>query len=313
MRTPKQPAKTVKSSRFDFSLPLPRGYNPADALNFHGRDKEQVSERVTETGFSKGILLNDIPAVVDVDFTQSKKEAICTVSADGKTTDEMQAQARDIGARLLGLLLDPKEFAAFASADPVFGPLTKKQKSLRIVQSPSIFEALTWAVMGQQINVSFAVSLRRTFIQLANRRHSSGLWCYPSPADATQIPLEELTSRQYSLSKAETLLRLSRLIASGELELSVTASNPITAICEALLAIKGIGPWTVNYALLRGFGHADCSLHGDVAVRSAIGNLWEMEVRPDAVAAEALLQRYSPHRTMAAAHLWASLKKQGSY
>ncbi|ALM85330.1 DNA-3-methyladenine glycosylase [Bordetella sp. N] len=290
---------------FSFKLPLPRGYSLADAIHFHGRDKEAVSEVVSETGLRKGILLDGLPAVFDIQV--SKTEAVCTVAVDGTVTDGMQTPAVEIVRGLLGLRLDPRGFSTFVAADPVFGPLTKKQKSLRIVQSASVFEALTWAVMGQQINVSFAVTLRRTFIQLAGQRHSSGLWCYPSAADAARLPVEELLSRQYSRSKAETVLRLATLVASGELDIVESPTNTVESICAALLAVKGIGPWTVNYALLRGYGQPDCSLHGDVAVRSAIGKLWGLETRPDILAAEELLKRYSPHRTMAAAHLWASL------
>ncbi|MEG2964454.1 MAG: DNA-3-methyladenine glycosylase 2, partial [Janthinobacterium sp.] len=74
-----------------------------------------------------------------------------------------------------------------------------------------------------------------------------------------------------------------------------------------LLAVKGIGPWTVNYALLRGYGYADCSLHGDVAIRAALQKLLGEESKPDMARTEQWLRQYAPHRTMAAAHLWASL------
>ena len=98
-------------------------------------------------------------------------------------------------------------------------------------------------------------------------------------------------------------------MANGELDLEPGPGNPIEAIGERLLAIKGIGPWTVNYGMLRGYGHADCSLHGDVAVRAALQRLLGEENRPDIARAERILQQYQPHRTMAAAHLWASLAK----
>lgn len=301
------------SSSFSFQIALPRGYAATDAMHFHGRDKEGTSEVVTDLGLRKGILLDGVPTAFDIALEPSGKHATCTVSVDGVLAEAARTQARDIVLGLLGLRLDPKGFAAFVAADPVFGPLAKKQKTLRIVQSSSVYEALTWAVMGQQINVSFAVTLRRTFIQLAGRRHSSGLWCYPAPADAARVPIEELTSRQYSRSKAETVLRLSTLVASGDLDIVESASNPVESICTALLAVKGIGPWTVNYALLRGYAQPDCSLHGDVAVRAAIAKLWGLDARPDIATAEEWLKRYSPHRTMAAAHLWASLSTQKTY
>jgi DNA-3-methyladenine glycosylase II len=73
-----------------------------------------------------------------------------------------------------------------------------------------------------------------------------------------------------------------------------------------LLAIKGIGSWTVNYALMRGLGYADCSLHGDVAVRSAIQALLKSEEKISQSAAEQWLAQYTPWRSLVAAHLWAS-------
>jgi DNA-3-methyladenine glycosylase II len=170
-----------------------------------------------------------------------------------------------------------------------------------------VFEALTWAIIGQQINLSFAIALRRSFILLAGRQHSSGLWCYPDAHSAAALPLDALTGHKFSRAKAETLLRLAALVDDGTLRLEPAADNDIGQISAALLAVKGIGPWTVNYGLLRGYGYADCSLHGDVAVRSALQTLLGAAERPDIREAEAILARYSPHRTMAAAHLWASL------
>jgi DNA-3-methyladenine glycosylase II len=207
---------------------------------------------------------------------------------------------------VLGLRIDPAPFEAAVAGDPLFAPLVARERGLRVIQSASVFEALSWAIIGQQINLSFAIALRRTFIGLAGRAHSSGLWCYPDAPDAARLDLEQLTSRKYSRAKAETLLRLARLVADGDLDLDRGADLP--AVSERLLAVKGIGPWTVNYALLRGYGFADCSLEGDVAVRTAIGRLLGAE-RPDLAEAAAFLANYRPHRTMAAAHLWASLSQ----
>jgi DNA-3-methyladenine glycosylase II len=175
------------------------------------------------------------------------------------------------------------------------------------VQSATVFEALTWAIIGQQINLPFAIALRRTFILQAGRQHRNGLWCYPEAADVAQLTVDDLTTRKFSRAKAETLLRFAQLVATGELDIEERADNPIPTICQRLLAVKGIGPWTVNYALLRGYGYADCSLHGDVAIRAALQRLLGEDSKPDMARTEQILQRWRPHRTMAAAHLWASL------
>ncbi|MCC2957103.1 DNA-3-methyladenine glycosylase 2 [Massilia sp. IC2-477] len=292
--------------RTELAIALPPGYRTEDVLAFHSRDAEAIAEQVGPEGLRKGVLLDGTPVVLEVGFKPD--EARCTVDADGELTPPLRELAREALLNILGLRIDPAAFAAFVRDDPALGPVVARQPGLRIIQSATVFEALTWAIIGQQINLPFAISLRRTFIGLAGRRHTSGLWCYPEASDVARLELEALTSRKFSRAKAETLLRLARLVADGEVKLD--RERPVADFVRELLAVKGIGPWTVNYALLRGYGYPDCSLEGDVAVRTAFHRLLGGEARPDIPTAQRLLERYAPHRTMAAAYLWASLSEQ---
>jgi DNA-3-methyladenine glycosylase II len=130
------------------------------------------------------------------------------------------------------------------------------------------------------------------------------LWCYPEALDVAKLGLEALTSRKFSRAKADTVLRVARLIDNGELDLAL----PQDQVAQELLTIKGIGPWTVNYTLLRGYGDPDCSLHGDVAIRLALQRLLGEAEKPAIARTQQILEQYRPHRSMAAAHLWASLR-----
>ena len=289
-----------------WNLPLPPGYRQADVLAFHGRDAQGVAEQVTPDGLRKGILHDGVPVLLEVDFIAS--EALCRAEIDGAVTDGLQDALHGVLLNILGLRIAPEPFAQLVANDPLMGPLARANGSLRIVQSATPFEALTWAIIGQQINLPFAIALRRTFILQAGRRHSGGLWCYPEARDVARLAPEELTSRKFSRAKAETLLRLAALVDEGALSLELPASGEVTAVSQALLNVKGIGPWTVNYALLRGYGYADCSLHGDVAIRAALQKLLQEDSKPDMARTEQWLRQYAPHRTMAAAHLWASLQ-----
>lgn len=281
-------------------IPLPPGYRSDDVVAFHSRDSEQVAEQVTPGRLVKGVVLDGQPVVLDVRLDSS--EAHCDII--GVASD---ASVQDALLNILGLRIDPLPFMDFVRGEPLLGPVVQRQPGLRIVQSATVFEALTWAIIGQQINLPFAISLRRTFIQLAGRRHDSGLWCYPDAADVARLPLDALTSRKFSGAKAETLLRVARMVAEESLSLD-RGADPARASAD-LLAVKGIGPWTVNYTLLRGYGYPDCSLHGDVAIRAAFQRLLGEDAKPDMARTEALLQRYRPHRTMAAAYLWSSLSQ----
>lgn len=287
------------------SIELPVGYHVGDVRAFHGRDAEGLSEQLTRRGIRKAVLLDGVPVLLDVTLTPDTAQ--CRIEADGEFAPMTESLALSALLGMLALRIDPAPFEAFVADDPVFWPLTARHPGLRIVQSATVFEALTWAIIGQQINLPFAISLRRTFIQQAGRVHSSGLWCYPEAADVARLDVETLTSRKFSRAKAETLLRVARMAAEGELHLFVM--DEPARIAPQLLAIKGIGPWTVNYTLLRGYGYADCSLEGDVAVRSALGRLLGEAGKPNLARTQAWLARYAPHRTMAAAYLWASLSQ----
>jgi DNA-3-methyladenine glycosylase II len=290
----------------DIVIALPPDYRVTDVLAFHGRDAEGVAEVAAPERIRKGVMLGGVPVVLDVRLESG--QASCVIEADGAVGAPLVRAAQEALQNILGLRIDPAQFLAFTRDDKVLGPLARRQAGLRVVQSATVFEALTWAIIGQQINLNFAIALRRTFILQAGRRHSGGLWCYPAAADVARLAPDELTTRKFSRSKADTLLRLARAVDGGELDLD--RDGDIETISTALLAIKGIGPWTVNYALLRGYAYADCSLHGDVAIRAALQLLLGEDSKPDMARTEQFLAQYRPHRTMAAAHLWASLHQR---
>jgi DNA-3-methyladenine glycosylase II len=295
-------------TRFALSIPLPPDYRRQDVFTFHGRDTEALAERIEGQTIRKGVMIEGLPSVLAIELGAQPGQAMCTVDVDAaRLPEQAKTTAQGMLLNMLGLRIDPAPFEALAASDPLFAPLVARERGLRVIQSATVFEALSWAIIGQQINLPFAISLRRTFIGLAGRVHASGLWCYPEARDAARLDVDALTSRKFSRAKAETLLRLARLVAEGELDLCRDADLP--DVSERLLAVKGIGPWTVNYALLRGYGFPDCSLEGDVAVRTAIGRLLGTSERPNLLEAAAFLANYRPHRTMAAAHLWASLSQ----
>jgi 3-methyladenine DNA glycosylase/8-oxoguanine DNA glycosylase len=72
--------------------------------------------------------------------------------------------------------------------------------------------------------------------------------------------------------------------------------------------MRGIGPWTAQYILLRGGGFADCVPVGDAGLTAALQRLHLLPSRPDAKATQDLMARYAPQRSLATAYLWDSLK-----
>jgi DNA-3-methyladenine glycosylase II len=170
----------------------------------------------------------------------------------------------------------------------------------------SPFEALSWAIIGQQISLSAAISIRRRFIQATAVLHSSGLWCYPDANVVARLSESQLRAAGLSASKVLTLQGVCAALQESRLDLPPDPDpRAIESLRAQLLAIKGIGPWTVNYTLLRGFGWMDASLHGDVAVRRSLQALLKTEDKLSEAETQRWLEAFSPWRALVAAHLWS--------
>jgi len=297
--------KKTKLAPLSFTLDLPKNYRAEEILNFHARDPEQLAERITNTHIAKAVIVNEYQTLINVAL--NSRDASCTFQTGDSQFSE--TLARRIILNMLGLTIAVEPFERKMKSDAFLSALIHRQKGLRIPQAATPFEALTWAIIGQQINLRFAIQLRNTLIKLCGAKHPGGLYCYPDAELVCRLKLEQLTANKFSRAKAETILRVARLVMNGTLPLDDWRQSSITvdAIQAALLNVKGIGPWTAHYTLMRGFGFADCSLHGDVAVRKAWARLRSEATTPTIKEAEIILAQYAPYRSLVAAHLWASL------
>jgi DNA-3-methyladenine glycosylase II len=289
-------------------IDLPPGFRNADVLAFHRRDAQAVGERVEAEALHKGLLWEGHPACLSVRFTDARADA--ELQLDGIAGPDDVPRLAALLRRMLGLTQPVEAFEAAYRTHPQLGRLLAARPGLRVPVAPTPFEALTWAVTGQQISVHAAVAIRRKLILRAGRPHSGGLWCYPDAAGVAALDEEALRAAGFSQGKAATLLALSRQVLAGELPLDAWAAQDVAAlpaeeIRQRLQAVRGIGPWTINYGLLRGFGWVDGSLHGDVAVRRNLQLLLGSAEAVGEKAAQAWLAEFSPWRALVAAHLWA--------
>ncbi|POA96752.1 3-methyladenine DNA glycosylase 2 [Chromobacterium sinusclupearum] len=292
----------------DCDIALPPGFRPQDILAFHRRDGERLAEQVDGDGLKKGLLWQGRPACLDLRFHDGR--AALRLAVDGEAGDA--GQLASLGRRMLGLNQPVEAFEDRYRGHPQLGALIAARVGLRVPQTATPFEALAWAITGQQISVAAAVTLRRRMLLLCDCRHSSGLLCHPDAARLAALTADQLGESGFSRAKSRALLALSQGVVSGTLPLDDWLDGvPADDIAERLLAVPGIGPWTVSYALLRGYGWLDGSLHGDVAVRKALGMLLGMADKPDQQRTQDWLRDFAPWRALVAAHLWALLQAGG--
>src|SRR5579863_8804067 len=283
----------------EFVLRLPAGYRFQEVLDFYGRDPLSVSEQVFAKGLKKALLIDGQPALIEILFQGDS----AVVHVDGGNA----FRAHRAVVRMLGIDSDAHGFERQFGCDPLLGALFRRQRGLRIPLTPQPWEALAWAIMGQQISLKVAVALRRELIAALGSRHSGGLRAHPTAEAVAELDVEALRNLKFSRSKAEYLIGAAKAVATGELPIANLRELSVRHSARLLGRVRGIGPWTIQYAFLRGLGFADCLPSGDAGLAQGLGRL--KGERPDEPRIREMMSRFAPYRSLATYHVWASLKE----
>ncbi|MEZ5331001.1 MAG: hypothetical protein R2991_02880 [Thermoanaerobaculia bacterium] len=284
-------------------LRLPVRYRVEDTLAYLGRDPESPTERVRGRAAARALLLSGGPVRVTVEMAAG--HARCRLEADRALAPQERASAHGALVRWLGLDGEARP-AGRGAREPGWKKLLRRRPGLRVPRTPSVFEGLTWAIVGQQVNLAFAYRLRRRAVELAGERLDPWLVCHPTPERLAALDPADLTARQYSRRKAEYLLGAAAA-AAHELDLEALPAGPVTRAARLLGELRGVGPWTVQYVLLRGCGFADCLPASDAGLARAAEAYFSLDSRPDAGEVQRLLAPFAPHRSLATFHLWSLL------
>jgi AraC family transcriptional regulator of adaptative response / DNA-3-methyladenine glycosylase II len=286
-----------------FTITLPRGFRPEAVMGLFGRDPHGRTERIDGGGFRKALRLAGRPVVLGIRFERSGAR----ITLDGRQPRAAWFEAHEVALRCLGLESDAAGFERRSSRSAEIARLVRGQRGLRIPRSPNAFEGLVWVVVGAQVNVSFAATCRAALIELAGTPIGDDFLAHPDPAAVAALEHADLTRRQFSRRKAEYLIDAARAIVAGELDLEGLARECATVARERLAKVRGLGPWSVEYLMLRSLGFEDCAPIGDVALAKALATFFGLPERPDGPRATALMETFAPHRSLATYHLWRTL------
>lgn len=196
---------------------------------------------------------------------------------------------------LLDLDADPLSVVDVLAADPVLAPLVAANQGLRAAGSVDPHETLVRAIIGQQVSVAGA----RTVAGRIAAAIGEPLALTDTVLTRVFPSMERLAGAERDdlpmpAARADTLRRVATLVVDGELTLDAGIDRGLAF--ERLVAIRGIGPWTARYVVMRGLGDPDVFLDTDLGVVQALRAL--------GVSADAA-ERWRPWRTYAMHHLWA--------
>jgi DNA-3-methyladenine glycosylase II len=194
-------------------------------------------------------------------------------------------------------------------ADPVLARLIDDRPAFDprawMAQLPpmDLYGALLFQVTGQQLSVA---ATRRTLdrIQALFDGH------LPAPAELLGVDPDKLREAGLSWRKVGTLRDLAERLSDGRLNPEALSSLPDDELMAALTAVPGIGPWTVQGALIIALGRDDVVLPGDLALRKAIQAAYQLDHLPTQQEVLAIAERWRPYRSLATSYLFAAAFEQ---
>ena len=190
-------------------------------------------------------------------------------------------------------------------ADPVLARLINDQPDFDprawMAQLPpmDLYGALLFQVTGQQLSVP---ATRRTLarIQALFGGH------LPAPAELLAVDPSQLRQAGLSWRKINTLRDLATRLTDGRLDQDALSILPDDELMAELTAISGIGPWTVQGAMLIALQREDVVLPGDLALRKAVQAAYQLDHLPAQEEVLAVAEKWRPYRSLATSYLFSA-------
>ncbi|WNF23747.1 DNA-3-methyladenine glycosylase [Mesobacillus jeotgali] len=169
------------------------------------------------------------------------------------------------------------------------------------------FSSLVKSIIHQQLNLKFAFTLTERFVTTYGEEHD-GVWFYPSPEKVAQLTVEELRELQFSGRKAEYVIGIAELAASGQLDFEKMKSMPDAEVARELIKIRGVGPWTVENFLMFALGRPNLFPMGDIGIQNALKKYFNLEGKPTPAQMEKFKEPWNPYLSYASLYLWRSIE-----
>ena len=279
-------------------LSLREPYDGAAILDYLAGRAIPGVEEVTGGSYRRVVATRGGPAVLELRPVGGA--AVLTLTGgDARQLAAVVARSR----RLLDLDADPAAVAAALGDDPALAGLVTRRPGLRVPGAYDGFELAVRALLGQQVTVRGASTLAGRLVAAVGTPlpQPVGTLAYAFPT-ADAVAAADLSGLGVPQRRLDALRALAAAVADGQVRLD-GADDPAETR-QRLLALPGVGPWTVDYLALRALRDPDAFPAGDLGLQRAAA-LLGLPATPAGLARYS--ERWRPWRAYAALHLWTSL------
>lgn len=286
----------------------PNEFNFEECLIFLGRSSQEVLHQIKEGNVYKLIKIKDSLILCKIGYINNcikvefpiRTPSIIARKKVGEYIWEWFDLAQDLG-----------EFYQMASKDKILKKLAHKYFGLRIMCIPDLFEALIWAIIGQQINLPFAYTLKQRFVEQFGEFitfEGQRFWLFPSFEKIASLDVDDLSKLQFTTRKAEYIIGIAKEMKSGKLTKELLLQKQdYHQVQKSLMSIRGIGAWTADYVMMKCLHQTSSFPIADVGLHNALKNLLSLKEKPTIEEIEEYAANWEGWQAYATFYLWRSL------
>ncbi len=156
------------------------------------------------------------------------------------------------------------------------------------------------SILGQQLSIKVAQVIYNRFLALYNNKE-------PKPQQVIDTPNEVLRGIGLSNAKVQYVKNVAAFCIEHKINDKKLSALNDEEIIELLVAIKGVGKWTVEMLLMFALGREDVFSVDDLGIQQAMTRLYNLDATDKKAMKLQMLEistKWKPYRTYACLHLW---------
>ena len=185
-----------------------------------------------------------------------------------------------------------------SNKDKVLKKLIQTYRNEYLNLNSNYFHSLINSIIGQQISVSAADSMKTKFFKLKRNI---------TPQTVSKLRTSDLRKCGLSRQKILYIRNISKFFLQNKNFIKNINKSSEEEIYNNLIQIKGVGNWTIHMFLMFSYGSSNIFPTGDLGFLKAISKLYKVQLPISERKLKLLYKKWSPYSSQATWYLWRSL------
>ena len=185
-----------------------------------------------------------------------------------------------------------------SNKDKVLKKLIQTYRNEYLNLNSNYFHSLINSIIGQQISVSAADSMKTKFFKLKRSI---------TPQTVSKLRTTDLRKCGLSRQKILYIRNISKFFLQNKKFIKNINKYSEEEIYKNLIEIKGVGNWTIHMFLMFSYGSSNIFPTGDLGFLKAISKLYKVQLPISERKLKLLYKKWSPYSSQATWYLWRSL------